>query len=314
MKLFKACERSVERAEIDLVDALLDLQEKNADLNRSIDGIMEACHSFEMYSLITDTIEAQGGVSKSLEMMFGENFSSVEAMKFEASQEAFEWAEKAWQWVKDFFSKLWNWCKSLFVSTASMKEKLEDLKKRANEIKYPVEFVNPFGSEYTGKNMEILDGYANFIEFCKKEFASETAESGFEVNADKLDELADNFLKGAEADVEGAGSNRHKINNASELIAECDFVIKFIDATKAGEEKFKAAEKEIEGFVKILEAKANKKGAFMKLQKITAKVGKIYMKMGNHGVRMGNMLLSAAKKDKAAKKDEPKAEEAPKAE
>lgn len=177
MKLFKSIESApVDSPVVDLEQALLDLEIADIELTDLFEDGAKIAHSYEMYALIVDTIEKSGGVTKSLEAMFGENFSSVDAMQSEASAEAFEWAEKAWNWIITFFKKMWAWVSSLWTSTDSVRAQLRELKGKAAQVTFPVKIKR-------SKDIRDLKKQIDYIDLIKAAVKNGTNMAEFDKNA-----------------------------------------------------------------------------------------------------------------------------------
>ena len=123
---------------------LLDMTVVEGEIEDILSNIEEAETSYEAYDAINKCIQACGGVSKSLESMFGENFSSAASMEAESVTAKQGFIEKIIQWVKDFFAKIWAWFKSWFQTRDGMIKELTELKEKADYVKYPVIIPNYF--------------------------------------------------------------------------------------------------------------------------------------------------------------------------
>ena len=329
MKIFKSIE-SIATAPaapaVDPVEALLDFQVKSQELDEVLEQLDKAIYSCEMFSMIADTITAQGGVTKSLEVMFGENFSAPANMYEEASKEAFEWAETAWQWVKDFFAKIIAWCRSLFTSTGTIKEKLLELKKK-DDIQFPMNVPMPFGLGAVNKSKALINGYvkkmqelANSQALQPKAPSTEAADPTITVTApapaadpapaaaaaapaeDKtvvdtteLEKQIEDWMVAVGAEEKEKASKDKHIASKDELNAFIDEVIAQIDDSKEMEKNFKEAQKSVEAIIKRFERSASSKGSFVKVQKLTTNIGKIAKKVANKYIELGYMILQRAK-------------------
>lgn len=125
-------------SEEQMTDSFIEMMSVEAEMESLISEANEASHAFEIYSQIYDTITELGGVDKSLEFMFGENFTDSASMEAEAKAQKDGFFAKMWQWIKDFFAKLWAWFKSWFQTRDGMITKLEELKAKADTLEYPV--------------------------------------------------------------------------------------------------------------------------------------------------------------------------------
>lgn len=105
---------NVQEEPFDMIGSILQSAEDLSLMNDAIYEIENISHTLEMYELITDTIKARGGVSKSLEIMFGENFTSAHSMEAEANNEKEIWTVRLWEWIKNLWKRFWTWLKGLF--------------------------------------------------------------------------------------------------------------------------------------------------------------------------------------------------------
>lgn len=326
MKIFKSYESIATAFAVDPVEALLDFQVKSQELDEVLEQLDKAIYSCEMFSMIADTINAQGGVTKSLEVMFGENFSAPANMYEEASKEAFEWAETAWQWVKDFFAKIIAWCRSLFTSTGTIKEKLLELKKK-DDIQFPMNVPMPFGLGSVNKSKALINGYvakmkelANSQALQPKAPSTEAADPTITVTApapaadpapaaaaaapaeDKtvvdtteLEKQIEDWMVAVGAEQKEKASKDKHIASKDELNAFIDEVIAEIDGSKEMEKNFKEAQKSVETIIKRFDRSASSKGSFVQIQKLTTNIGKIAKKVANKYIELGYMILQRAK-------------------
>lgn len=136
---------NVQEEPFDMIGSILQSAEDLSLMNDAIYEIENISHTLEMYELITDTIKARGGVSKSLEIMFGENFTSAHSMEAEANNEKEIWTVRLWEWIKNLWKRFWTWLKGLFgfhdkeeKSDEAFVKKLEALPENA-EVEITVE-------------------------------------------------------------------------------------------------------------------------------------------------------------------------------
>lgn len=330
MKLFKSFENLEDQVpKIDPIEAILDLQNASMELDSALEGLQDAIKSCEIYSEIVSCIDACGGVSKSLEILFGENFSSTANMREEASKESFEWAKTAWEWIKAFFVKLWNWFRSIFTNVPTIKDNLKKLKKRT-DLKFPMTIRTPFGTEngFTAMlKVEAIEKYIDAIKTCRAKFTkadsniSGTAEydengnpkgeavggTHLEIDPNELDSAVSGIfpdLKAGEIDF----STSREISNKAELDGFVNTLLDKFDDIKKCEELFKTAEKELSALIKDFEKSANANGQFLKVQSkmqgLTADAGKYIKKSYTFLIRQSQMVLTAARTDKSAKAEE----------
>jgi hypothetical protein len=82
--------------------------------------------SIEIYSEIGRTIQVCGGVTKSIEVMFGENFSSTASMEAEVMASIKSGFKKAWEWLKKMFGKIADFFRTLFSTTEGAKKRFAE--------------------------------------------------------------------------------------------------------------------------------------------------------------------------------------------
>lgn len=284
MKLFKSTESAPLVAPVvDMEQALLDLEIASIDLNDLFEEGVKIAQSYEMYTLIVDTIEKSGGVTKSLEAMFGENFTSVDTMKDEASNEAFEWAEKAWNWIITFFKKMWAWISSLWTSTDSVRAQLRELKGKAAQVTYPVKIKRSKMVRELDKQLKL---FANIQSIVSKSGNIE----GLDANAAALAEVADI-------------AEEIEIKSATDLLAEIDLYEKGFESLYHLRENFEKLQKDLSADKfkpaepKEGEAAAPNKGKFAELQGKVMEAGKLVQK-GNRALVVASKMLIAVCKVK----------------
>ena len=290
MKLYKSVESApvVETPVVDMEQALLDLEIADIELQELFDEGVQIAQSYEIYSMIVDTIEKSGGVTKSLEAMFGENFSSVDAMKSEASAEAFEWAEKAWNWIITFFKKMWAWVSSLWTSTDSVRAQLRELKGKAANVVYPFKVKRSKGIRELGVQLTLIimiEGIVN--------------------GSGDLNELDD---KAAALPQAGEVTEEIEIKSAADLTKEIDLYEegfkKMFELRETFEkiqknldkDKFKPAEPK-EGEQPVEGQKPANSGKFAELQAKVMNIGKLIQK-GNRALTVASKMLIAQAKVK----------------
>ncbi len=98
----------------DMNEALLQSAENLTDVYEAINELTEISNTVEIYDLITTTIKTCGGVTKSLESMFGENFSSAASMEAEAEEQKENWLVRFAKWLSSLYNRFWTWLKGLF--------------------------------------------------------------------------------------------------------------------------------------------------------------------------------------------------------
>ena len=145
----------------EIFQSLLDMTATEGEINDILSDIEETESSYEAYDAISNCIKACGGVSKSLELMFGENFSSAASMEVESITAKQGFFGKIVQWIKDFFAKLWAWFKSWFQTRDGMIKKLTELKEKADYVKYPIIIPNYFHALLkAGMGAALMEGVA----------------------------------------------------------------------------------------------------------------------------------------------------------
>lgn len=222
----KSCHRT-EKLSID--DVLLDMQYSDC-IQTICDEAIALAEAYEMYDLIIDCVNQTGGVSKSLELMFGENFSSSYSMEEEAKTEQAAAGEGFWEKVKAFFSNIWQWIKNLFSSNEKIAGQLDELIKKLNgsEVKadtFPITTKRP---KYLQKQID---------EAVKKEAPAEG--------------------EGGEAPAPVKEAEDFTMNNKDDAIKELTFVkdaltrMKSVgEGVKAMESEYKEKEGKDPGFIK----------------------------------------------------------------
>ena len=290
MKLYKSVESApvVETPVVDMEQALLDLEIADIELQELFDEGVQIAQSYEIYSMIVDTIEKSGGVTRSLEAMFGENFSSVDAMQSEASAEAFEWAEKAWNWIITFFKKMWAWVSSLWTSTDSVRAQLRELKGKAANVVYPFKVKRSKGLRELGVQLTLI-----------------TQIEGIVNGSGDLKELDD---KAAAAAQVGEVTEEIEIKSASDLTKEIDLYEegfkKMFELRETFEKIQKSLDKDAfkpaepkEGEQPVEGQKPANKGKFAELQAKVMNIGKLIQK-GNRALTVASKMLIAQAKVK----------------
>lgn len=300
MKLFKSIESApADSPVVDLEQALLDLEIADIELTELFDEGAKIAHSYEMYALIVDTIEKSGGVTKSLEAMFGENFSSVDAMQSEASAEAFEWAEKAWNWIVTFFKKMVAWISSLWASTDKVRADLRALKAKAATIKFPfkVAYKKIGEIEAVANNINAFAQAAGAIKggAVASNFADLNAKCG-----SILDAMAKAPAVAEELEIKSASDLTSYIDKLEGLFKSM-FGIRatFEELTKAvASDKYKAPEKKEGEQPKEGEAAPADNNKVAELQSKFMEIGKFVQKSNRALVVASKMLLASAAENK----------------
>lgn len=228
MKLNRCYSQAVEVApSVGYEDLLLDFVYMNK-LNEIAAEFSEMLSSFETYTEIIDTIKKQGGVTKSIEVMFGENFSSVASMEAEAEENASKANEGLWEKIKTWLSTAWEWIKNLFTSNEKIAAQLDELisKLQSGTVKpnFPITVKRP-------KYIQ------NQIEEATK---PPTAEGGENQQQAPVKEAEDFVIK----DVQGAVNECKFVKDALEKIKTIG------DGVKNLEEEYKAKEGNDPGFFK----------------------------------------------------------------
>ena len=228
MKLKRCYSQAVEVApSVGYEDLLLDFVYMNK-LNEIAAEFSEMLASFETYTEIIDTIKKQGGVTKSIEVMFGENFSSVASMEAEAEENASKANEGLWEKIKTWLSTAWEWIKNLFTSNEKIATQLGELIAKLNfgDVKpnFPITVKRP-------KYIQ------NQIEEATK---PPTAEGGENQQQAPVKEAEDFVIK----DVQGAVNECIFVKDALEKIKTIG------DGVKNLEEEYKAKEGNDPGFFK----------------------------------------------------------------
>ena len=228
MKLNRCYSQAVEVApSVGYEDLLLDFVYMNK-LNEIAAEFSEMLASFETYTEIIDIIKKQGGVTKSIEVMFGENFSSVSSMEAEAEENASKANEGLWEKIKTWLSTAWEWIKNLFTSNEKIAAQLDELisKLQSGAVKpnFPITVKRP-------KYIQ------NQIEEATK---PPTAEGGENQQQAPVKEAEDFVIK----DVQGAVNECKFVKDALEKIKTIG------DGVKNLEEEYKAKEGNDPGFFK----------------------------------------------------------------
>ena len=228
MKLNRCYSQAVEVApSVGYEDLLLDFVYMNK-LNEIAAEFSEMLASFETYTEIIDTIKKQGGVTKSIEVMFGENFSSSASMEAEAEENASKANEGLWEKIKTWLSTAWEWIKNLFTSNEKIAAQLDELisKLQSGAVKpnFPITVKRP-------KYIQ------NQIDEATK---PPTAEGGENQQQAPVKEAEDFVIK----DVQGAVNECKFVKDALEKIKTIG------DGVKNLEEEYKAKEGNDPGFFK----------------------------------------------------------------
>ena len=288
MKLYKSVESApvVETPVVDMEQALLDLEIADSELQELFDEGVQIAQSYEIYSMIVDTIEKCGGVTKSMEAMFGENFTSVDTMKDEASAEAFEWAEKAWNWIVTFFKKMWAWVSSLWTSTDSVRAQLRELKGKAANVVYPFEIKRSKAIRELGVQLTLI----NMIESVVKGSANLEDLDNNAAAVGKVEEKDEKFeIKSAADLIKEIEQYEEGFKKMFELRETFEKIQKSLD-----KDAFKPAEPK-EGEQPAEGQKPANKGKFAELQAKVMNIGKLIQKGNRALTGASKMLIAQAK-------------------
>lgn len=255
------------------------------EMEEFIDESRKIDIGLEMYSEICNVIEQCGGVTPALEHMFGENFNPPASMETEATAEKDAWYKRLWQWIKDFFTKLWAWFKSWFQTRKGMIDKLQELKGKADKIKYPFKIPVPY--KWVVEKIEsikvlnkILDDGASMQDI--KDAAYERAKAKFAA-----------FWKDISAEFDPDDDKRFTIKDSREL---CDFINALISVFRFSEkisESYKLIETKFETMAKV--AKASGFSTWVAKKSMVIASWNCNSKMFRAALRISNVLLARAK-------------------
>lgn len=265
----------------DLNTSMGEFFQQTQELQDFIEDGQKIDSSLEIYSMICDTIESCGGVTSALEHMFGENFTSVASMEAEASAEKDAWYKRLWQWIKDFFTKLWAWFKSWFQTRDGMIKKLNDLKAKADKIKYP--FKMPVSYNWLSKasgDMAIL--------WAVQMRSEDLFEEGIKLKWE-------GFWKNIKAEFDSDDEKRQTINNSKDLVGFIDNLLEILHTSKEVSEHYKDLQDRIENDMKAKDKDVSGFKVWMRKKAILVGVWTTNQQMFRVTFRIANVLLSKAK-------------------
>ena len=247
-------------------------------------------HSFEVYHAIVNVIKEQGGVTQSLETMFGENFSSAASMEVEASNEEVGFFGKIINQVKEFFKKLWAWFQSIIKGNDGVIRALQEAMTRvdAKANIFPLKVHNRYIFENGWVNRQIdqmfLDVPAATSELQKQ------YNPGFKGTVTHLKDkvfhntAADVPTKDAESDTLFGGA--FTIENPEQFKNACRCLISALEALNSAKNSFGKIEKDIE----LYENQTGDKSGFL-MKKAVAVKAWAHIRLINARVRAGAMYL-----------------------
>ena len=137
-----------------VVDELIDhlqLIEAEDALRASLEEMDALLYTYQSLESIHQAIKAHG-VTQSIVYLYGENFSSMENDQTAGSEKEVEEKKQGvlkriWTALKNLFERFCKWVKSLFTRAKSLKDQLEQVKKKAEKCKYPLEISGLVTSE-----------------------------------------------------------------------------------------------------------------------------------------------------------------------
>lgn len=242
-------------------------------------------HSFEIYTDIVNAIDANGGVDASLEHMFGENFSSSESMREEASMEADGFISKIINTVKEFFRKLWAWFQSIFKGNDGVIKALEEASRNIDSKAniFPLKVNHKFLYEGGWVNKVINTTFAGVEQgIDQTPYQYKTV---FNVNIPGTKTARTDIVnKEAEGDTLFGGA--FMIENPQQFKNACSCLVIALNAIKSSEQSFKRLEGEIEQQAKD---EGKERGAIMR--KVLAAKAWARIRLINARVRAGAMYL-----------------------
>lgn len=129
-----------------IVDALIDqlkMIEAEDALRTSLEEMDALLYTYQSLESIHQAIKAHG-VTQSIVYLYGENFSSMENDQTAGAEKEVEEKKQGvlkriWEAIKNLFERFCKWVKSLFTRTKSLKDQLEQVEKKAEKCKYPLE-------------------------------------------------------------------------------------------------------------------------------------------------------------------------------
>ena len=242
-------------------------------------------HSFEIYTDIVNAIDTNGGVDASLEVMFGENFSSSESMREEASMEADGFISKIINTVKEFFRKLWAWFQSIFKGNDGVIKALEEASKNIDSKAniFPLKVNHKFLYEGGWVNKVITTTFAGVEQgIDQTPYQYKTV---FNVNIPGTKTVRTDIVnKEAEGDTLFGGA--FMIENPQQFKNACSCLVLALNAIKSSEQSFKRLEDEIEQQAKD---EGKERGAIVR--KVLAAKAWARIRLINARVRAGAMYL-----------------------
>lgn len=172
-----------------IVDELIDylqLIEAGDALRSSLEEVDALLYTYQSLESIHQAIKAHG-VTQSIAYLYGENFSSMENDQTAGAEKEVEEKKQGvlgriWTALKNLFEQFCKWVKSLFTRAKSLKGQLEQVKKKAEKCKYPLEVsglvtselmkeiirhTNAFGLYFTGtlsSRIQIHDEFLKRVE------------------------------------------------------------------------------------------------------------------------------------------------------
>lgn len=241
--------------------------------------------SLEIYSMICSTIESCGGVTPTLEHMFGENFTSVASMEAEASAEKDAWYKRLWQWIKDFFAKLWAWFKSWFQTRDGMIKKLNELKAKADSVKYP--FYLPFSMNWAAKA-----GANGVFMFAADWDPTSWSDAWMTETKLKLTGWWENIK------AEFSSDPKHEtIDRKDQLISRIDVIVEGLETSKDISKNYKNIEDAFVTGFKSKKPDTTSVGMWLRKKAFITHVWYINQQSFRIYLRMGNLILQRAKTD-----------------
>lgn len=214
-----------------IVDELIDhlqLIEAEDALRASLEEMDALLYTYQSLESIHQAIKAHG-VTQSIVYLYGENFSSMENDQTTGAEKEVDEKKQGvlgriWTALKNLFERFCKWVKSLFTRAKSLKGQLEQVKKKAEKCKYPLEVsglvtselmkeiirhTNAFGIYFTGtlsSRIQIHDEFLKRVEDAistehKEEFR--TAQDVINRSRDFQDYLSKlpNFQKSLESQI-----------------------------------------------------------------------------------------------------------------
>jgi len=124
-------------SEEELIENEIQCEALNNEIVDTLNELSDMTHSLEIFEAISNTITKCGGVTKSLEVMFGENFSSAASMEAEATEKKENIFKKAGKKLLELIRKMINWIKGLFTSNKTHFKTLDELEKKYGKVVLP---------------------------------------------------------------------------------------------------------------------------------------------------------------------------------